>query len=185
VTATPWWRSALDQLRISGLVAALFAAYLVLSGLWAGRGEVVLEYRENGQSAEVRVRDGCLVLHKDTSSRGRDLVLTYCPARVPEGAGGWAPQLREHYTVDASRRVVTELVVFGMMPEPVVRARFTLPGGQAVEAGTRRVAGLREPVLLLHRRPAGLGVDLAETDGRTEFVRIELFDAAGAVVPLV
>jgi hypothetical protein len=147
--------------------------------------EPLLEYRENGQTVQVRTGDGCLVSRKDTSSRGRDEVLTYCAALVPEGADGWAPQLRDFYTVDAADRTVTELVEFGILPDRAVRVRSTLPGGHPVEASARRVAGIGHPVVLLHLQHVALPIDLSETDGRKVFVRLELFDAAGRPVPVV
>jgi hypothetical protein len=179
----------LDELRVSGIAVMLFVACLVLPALPGAVAdaleEPLLEYRENGQTVQVRTGDGCLVYRKDISSRGRDEVLSYCPARVPEGADGWAPQLRDFYTVDATGRTVTELVLFGIVPDQVARARVTLPGGQTVEAATRRVADVRHPVVLLHLRHVALPVDLTETDGRTVFVRLELFDPDGREVPVV
>lgn len=181
--------SLLDQLRISGVALVLFLAAVVVPALPRAVADALtdplLEYRENGQTVEVRTRDGCLLHHKDTGSRSRDVVLTYCPARVPSGAAGWAPQLREFYTVDATNRTVTELVQYGIVPDRVARVRSTLPGGQAVETATRRVDDIRHPVVLLHLRRVALPVDLTETDGRRVFVRLELFDADGREVPVV
>lgn len=185
-----WLRSLADELRVSGIAVALFLASFVLP---AAPGAVhdalvdpLLEYRENDQTVTVRPGDdGCLVYHKDTSSRGRDEILTYCPARIPEGATGYAPQFREFYTVDAAGRNVTELVIFGVVPEQVTRVRSTLPGGHPVEAGTQRVDDIAHPVVLLHLRHVALPVDLTETDGRRVFVRLQLFDASGREVPVV
>ena len=92
--AASWARNALDEFRLSGVAVVLFLAYLVFSGLPGSFGKPLLEYRENGQTVQVRTRDGCLLYTKDTTSRGPDETLTYCPARIPAGADGWAPQLR-------------------------------------------------------------------------------------------
>jgi hypothetical protein len=179
----------LDEWRVSGVALVLFLASFVVPALVVGVREALvdplLEYREHGQTVQVRTADGCLVYRKDTSSRGGDEVLTYCPARVPEGADGWAPQLRDFYVVDATGRTVTELVQFGIVPDQVARVRSTLPGGHPVETATRRVAGIGHPVVLLHLRRVALPVDLTETDGREVFVRLELFDSAGREVPVV
>ncbi len=178
-------RNLLDELRLSGVAVVQFLAYLVLSGLPGSVGKPLLEYREDGLTVQVRTRDGCLFYRKDTSSRGGDETLTYCPPRIPVGADGWAPQLREYYLVDAARRTVTELVLFGVVPDGVTRVRSTLPGGHVVEASTRRVGDIRQPVVLVHLRRVALPVDLTETAGRRVFVRQELFDAAGERVPVV
>jgi hypothetical protein len=178
-------RNVLDELRLSGVAVVLFLVCLVVSGLPGSIGEPLLEYRENGQTVTVRTRDGCLLYSKDTTSRGPDETLTYCPARIPAGANGWAPQLRDFYAVDASNRTVTEVAQFGVVPDGVTRVRSTLPGGQTVEATTRRVGDIRHPVVLLHLRRVAIPVDLAETDGRRVFVRLEMFDGTGARVPVV
>jgi hypothetical protein len=176
-------------MRLTGVALVVFLGSIVLPGqpgaLIESFTDPLLEYSEYTQTVKVRARDGCLIYHKDTASRGADLVLSYCPARIPEGAKGWAPQFRDFYTVDATQRTVTELVQFGMVPDAVVRVRFTLPGGHPVETATRRVTDLQHPVVLLHLRQVALPVDLTETDGRRVFVRLEMFDAAGREVPVV
>jgi hypothetical protein len=183
-----WWRrgqSVLDELRVTGVVLVLFlAGYIVPSTVADALTDPLLEYHENGQRVQVQTGDGCLTYRKDTSSR-RELVLSYCPARIPDGGDGWAPQLGDFYTVDAASRTVTELVLFGIVPEQVVRVRATLPGGHPVETATRRVADIRHPVVLLHLRNVALPVDLTETEGRRVFVGLTLFDAAGREVPVV
>lgn len=179
----------LDQLGISGIALVLFVASFALPALprlvVEALTDPLLEYREGGRTVQVRTRDGCLLYRKDAPPRSSDVVLTYCPARVPDGAAGWAPQFYDFYTVDATNRTVTELVQFGVVPDEVVRVRSTLPGGHPVETATRRVDDVRHPVVLLHLRRVVLPVDLAVTDGRRVFVGLEMFDAGGREVPVV
>ncbi|WP_327001987.1 hypothetical protein OHA72_43735 [Dactylosporangium sp. NBC_01737] len=181
----PWWQRWPDALRISGIALVLFFAHLVVPTIPGSLVDPVLEYREDGYAVTVKPGDGCLIFHRDTSSRGGDEILPYCPARIPDGANGWAPQLRDFYTVDPATRLVTELVQFGVVPDQVTRVRSTLPGGQIVETPTRRVDGVAHPVVALHLRNTAFPVDLTETGGRRVFVRLELFDAGGRAVPVV
>ncbi len=179
-----WGLPLLRDLRVSGVVVVLLIGYLIVTGVVAGRG-TLLEYDEDGYTVTVRADDGCLRYSRDTSTRGADERLAYCAATIPQGADGWAPQLRDFYTVDATGRTVTELVVFGVLPDQVVLIRSTLPGGHAVDTPTRRVADIDHPVVLLHLRDAALPVDLTGTGGRRVFVRLELFGADGRAVPVV
>lgn len=179
-----WGRPLLADLRISGIAIVLVVAYLIVAGTVAG-ADTLLEYDEDGYQVTVWAGDGCLRYGRNTSERGADERLAYCPATIPQGADGWAPQLKDFYTVDATGRTVTELVVFGVLPDQVVLIRSTLPGGHAVDMPAQRVDDIDHPVVLLHLRNPGLPVDLTETGGRRVFVRLELFDADGRAVPVV
>ncbi|GAB1640498.1 hypothetical protein KRMM14A1259_09210 [Krasilnikovia sp. MM14-A1259] len=176
-----WLGSVLDQVRLPGAALAVFIAALIVPAIYHDMtSTVLLEYQEDGRPMKLRADDGCLELQRSRRER-----VTYCPALMPVGADGWAPQLMDYYAVDAAQRSATEVVQFGIVPDQVVRVRSTLPGGHALEADARRVPGIDHPVVLLHLSGVAYPVDMAQTEGRRVFVRQQMFDAAGREVPLV
>jgi hypothetical protein len=145
----------------------------------------LLAYREDGYPVTVRAHDGCLRSRTTFPGRHGPRVLDYCGWRKPEGVAEWAPQTGELLVLDKSRTSVEELVAFGMLPAGTRSVRYTLPGGRVVETQARRHDGLDGPAFWIHLRRPGIPVDLTEVDGEVVFARFQIFDGAGAEIPVV
>ncbi|WP_155373581.1 hypothetical protein [Catellatospora vulcania] len=180
-----FWESYFDRFGIvAGPLVLAMLAYIGWSVLIPGP-DPLLAYTERDHPVSVRADEGCLVYRRDIGGRSPDEVLTYCPARKPEGAHGWAPQTRETFVLDPSGRFATELIAFGLLPDGTVTVRYTLPGGHVIEAPTQAVPGLDHPAVLLHLRDARLPVDLAEVGGQPVMAGVQLLDASGQEIDIV
>jgi hypothetical protein len=176
------------ELALKTLFAVVVACIVVL-GLLPNLGQVgqdpLMTVEDGGQQLEVRPADGCLATWHDRAGKTRKMVLDYCTWRRPQGVGAWVPVTKELYHLDAERRHVVELVAFGLLPDGADSVRYTLPGGEIVEAAARHHDDLDGPAYWIHLRQQAIPVDMAVTDGATVFTRFQVFDAAGQEIPVV
>ncbi len=194
----PLWRSGWtwvrglrpDEMVALVLVSALASLALVAVGSGAARGlanlgsDPLLSYEEDGYAIDVRPDDGCLVTWRQRQRSDRKL-LDYCAWAKPKDVDAWVPATKEFYRLDKDRRHAVELVAFGLLPEDARTVRYTLPGGEVVEAEARRHEDLERPAYWIHLKQVRLPVDMKPVDGETVFTRFQVMDAAGQEIPVV
>jgi len=196
--AVPLWRSwwtwvrglRSDEMVALVLVSALASLVLVAVTSSAAQGlahlgsDPLLSYEEDGHKIYVRPDDGCLVTWRQRRQTDRK-VLDYCAWAKPTGVDAWVPATKEFYRLDSGRRHVVELVAFGLLPDDASKVRYTLPGGEVVEADARRHEDLDRPAYWIHLKQVTLPVDLKTVDGEAVFTRFQVFDATGREIPVV
>jgi hypothetical protein len=176
------------QIALVSVIVVMLAVVLVPSigrSLAQSWQDPLLTFQDGDRTLEVRPADGCLATWHKPHRKTRKMVLDYCSWARPQGVDAWVPVTRELYRLDAERRHVVELVAFGLLPKDAVTVRYTLPGGEVVEATARRHADLDGPAYWIHLKQAAIPVDMTVTEGVTVFSRFQLFDAAGQEIPVV
>jgi hypothetical protein len=139
----------------------------------------------DGRRVDVDPADGCLDALTRTSRRSGDTVRHYCAWSRPPEAGAWIPVTEEFYRLDDERRHAVEVVAFGLLPDDAHRVRYTLPGGQVVEATAEHRDDLHHPGFWIHLTGLRMPVDLRTSGGRPVFAGFRVFDAAGQELPVV
>ncbi|GAB1691795.1 hypothetical protein KRM28CT15_35980 [Krasilnikovia sp. M28-CT-15] len=137
----------------------------------------------DGSRVDVYAADGCL--DALTRKRRRDTVRHYCAWARPPEAGAWVPVTEQFYRLDDDRSHAVEVVAFGLLPDDARRVRYTLPGGQVVEATAEHHDALHHPAFWIHLTGLRLPVDLRATGGRAAFASLRVLDAAGQEIPVV